>query len=82
LRQEIGRVVWCRKRNGYQVVRLDRIALAILLNPAEEVLMLWRYRFPIDRSGCELPGGIVEENETPAVAAARETLEEPGGPGG
>jgi 8-oxo-dGTP pyrophosphatase MutT (NUDIX family) len=65
-------------RFDYHVVRLDRIALAILLNAADEVLMLWRYRFPIDRWGYELPGGLVEDGETPTAAAARETLEESG----
>jgi ADP-ribose pyrophosphatase len=65
-------------RFGYHVVRLARIALAVLLDPVGEVLMLWRYRFPTRRWGFELPGGIVEEGETSAVAAGRETLEESG----
>jgi 8-oxo-dGTP pyrophosphatase MutT (NUDIX family) len=34
---------------------------------------LWRFRFPVDRWGYELPGGLVERDET---AAARETIEE------
>ena len=40
--------------------------------------MLWRYRFVPQRAGWELPGGIVEGNEDPAVTAAREIEEETG----
>ena len=62
----------------YHVVRLRRIAVALLLNDADEALMLWRYRFPTGQWGYELLGGLVEDGEDPAVTAAREATEESG----
>lgn len=66
------------ERFGYHVAHFPRIALALLLNPAGEVLLLWRYRLPIRRWGYELPGGLVEPDENPGAAAMRETVEETG----
>jgi 8-oxo-dGTP pyrophosphatase MutT (NUDIX family) len=40
--------------------------------------MLWRHRFVPDRWGWELPGGLVDADEEPADAAARELEEETG----
>jgi len=40
--------------------------------------MLWRHRFVPDRWGWELPGGLVDSDEEPADAAARELEEETG----
>ncbi len=42
------------------------------------VLMILRHRFLNDAWGWELPGGMVEEDESPIVAAAREVEEETG----
>jgi 8-oxo-dGTP pyrophosphatase MutT (NUDIX family) len=44
----------------------------------DKVLMVWRHRFVIDRWVWELPGGYVDEEEDPAVTAAREVEEETG----
>lgn len=60
------------------VVRLGRVAIALLVDEAERVLTLWRYRFATDGWGYELIGGIVEEGEEPAATAAREAVEESG----
>ena len=65
-------------RFWHHVVRLQRVALAIVLDDAERVLMLWRHRFVTDSFGWELPGGIVNAGEDGPAAAARETLEETG----
>ena len=67
------------KRFDYHVVELSRIAVAMVLDDdADRVLLLWKYRFPAGQWGYELPGGIVDDGEDPATAAARETAEETG----
>lgn len=73
------------ERWEYHVVHLPRIAVALLVNHADEVLMLWRYRFATDQWGYELLGGLVDEGERAEGTAAREAAEESGwapvGPG-
>ncbi|HEV8556312.1 MAG TPA: NUDIX hydrolase [Actinophytocola sp.] len=66
------------RRWEYHVVHLDRIAIALVVDELDRVLMLWRYRFPTDQWGYELPGGLVEDGEEPAATAARELVEETG----
>lgn len=66
------------QRMEYHVVHLSRVAIALIVNERDEVLMHWRYRFPIDRWGYELFGGMVEAGEHPARTAAREAAEESG----
>jgi 8-oxo-dGTP pyrophosphatase MutT (NUDIX family) len=65
-------------RFEHHVVRLDHVAVALLVNENEEVLTLWRYRFAVDQWGYELIGGLVEEGEQPDATAAREAEEETG----
>jgi 8-oxo-dGTP pyrophosphatase MutT (NUDIX family) len=61
------------------VLRLPRAAVVVVVNDRDEVLMMWRHRFIIDRWVWELPGGYVDdEREDPAVTAAREVEEETG----
>lgn len=66
------------ERFEHHVVRLFRVAVAAILDDADRVLMLCRYRFVPDKIGWELPGGIIDAGETPAQAAAREVEEETG----
>ncbi len=65
-------------RFEHHVVHLFRVAIAVVLDDQDRVLMLWRYRFVPDRWGWELPGGIVESGEDPGTTAAREVEEETG----
>lgn len=66
------------ERWEYHVVHLARIAIALIVNQRNEALMLWRYRFPTKQWGYELLGGMVDDGEDAAVAAAREAAEESG----
>lgn len=66
------------ERFEHHVVRLDTVAIALVVNERDEVLMLQRHRFAIDTWGYELLGGIVEDGETPVAAAEREAVEESG----
>jgi 8-oxo-dGTP pyrophosphatase MutT (NUDIX family) len=66
------------RRFEHHVVRLRPVAIAALLNDANELLMLWRHRFAVDEWGYELLGGLVEVGEDTAAAAAREAEEESG----
>ena len=66
------------ERWDYHVVHLGRIAIAMIVDDQDRVLMLWRYRFITDQWGYELLGGLVEEGEDAAQAAAREAAEESG----
>jgi 8-oxo-dGDP phosphatase len=66
------------ERIWHNVIRLHRGALMVLLDDSDQVLMLWRHRFVPDRWGWELPGGLVDTDEEPSDAAARELEEETG----
>ncbi len=50
--------------------------MATVVNEANEVLLLWRHRFITDSWGWELAGGVVEDGEDIAYAAAARELEE------
>lgn len=66
------------KRFEHHVVRLQRVAIAAVLDDQDRVLMLWRHRFVTDEWGWELPGGIVDPGEDGAETAVREVEEETG----
>jgi len=60
------------------VLRVPRAAMMAVLDDQDRVLMMWRHRFIIDRWVWELPGGYVDQDEDPALSAAREVEEETG----
>jgi len=67
------------RRFGHHVVRVPQeAAAAVVHDPRRGVLLLHRHRFVVDTWGWEIPGGRIDEGETPEQAAARETLEETG----
>jgi 8-oxo-dGTP pyrophosphatase MutT (NUDIX family) len=50
----------------------------IAVTEADELVLIRQYRFGVGESTLEIPGGLVEPGEDPAVAAARELEEETG----
>lgn len=65
-------------RFAYHVVELAQIAIALIVNGDDQVLLLWKYRFPTEQWGYEMPGGMVDDGEESVASAARETAEESG----
>lgn len=67
------------QRFEHHVVRMQRVAAAVVLSEAgDKVLLLRRHRFITDTWGWEVPAGIVEPGEEAAATAVREVEEETG----
>jgi len=62
----------------HHFVRAPGAAITAVVDDRRRVLMLYRHRFVADLWGWELPGGLVDDQEDPAVTAAREVAEETG----
>src|SRR3954451_19844181 len=59
------------RRHEHHVVSMKPAAMMALLDDAEgRVLLMWRHRFASDVWNWELPGGLLEPGEDPAVTAA------------
>ena len=60
----------------YFVVELPTTVCAVAITEEGKVLMVKQYRHAIAETLIELPGGFVDENETPEQAIKRELMEE------
>jgi 8-oxo-dGDP phosphatase len=60
------------ERVWHHMVRLHRVALIALVDEPGRVLLVRRHRLVPDRWGWEVPGGPVDEGESPDQAAVRE----------
>lgn len=66
------------ERFEHHKVYLPAAAMTAMVDDRNRVFMMWRHRFVSDTWNWELPGGLVDDAEDPAVTAAREILEETG----
>ncbi|MDX3165878.1 NUDIX hydrolase [Streptomyces scabiei] len=66
------------KRYEHHKVILPQAAMVAMVDDQDRVLLMWRHRFVPQLWNYELPGGLADEGEDPAAAAAREVVEETG----
>jgi 8-oxo-dGTP pyrophosphatase MutT (NUDIX family) len=66
------------RRYEHHVIDGPDAAGVLVQDPGRGVLALWRHRFLSDELAWEIPGGMVEPDEAPEQAAARECVEESG----
>lgn len=62
----------------YFVVELPTTVCAVAITEEGEALMVRQYRHPIEETLLEVPGGFIDENESPKDAIKRELKEETG----
>lgn len=67
-----------RPARPFYVIEAPEWVNVIALTPEREVLLVRQFRFGIGSVTLEIPGGMCDGDEPPAVAAARELREETG----
>jgi len=67
-----------RKHSDYYILEYPDWATAFALTEDNKVLMVRQYRHGLGVISMELPGGVIDNNEQPIDAVARELMEETG----
>jgi len=73
----------CRFPDGriiepYYIVELPNWANIVVVTADEKIVLVRQYRYPVDQTTFELPGGVIDKGEEPMQAAIREMQEETG----
>lgn len=63
---------------AYYVVELPPSVITFGITEENKILFVQQYRHPVQEISYELPGGFIDDGETPEAAAIRETEEETG----
>ena len=66
------------KRSGFYVIECPNWVNIIALTPEKDVVLVDQYRYGTEEILMEIPGGIIDGDEDPELAAKRELLEETG----
>lgn len=79
----IARADTCEMPNGkivepYYVLEFPNWCNVVVVTEDDKIVMVRQYRHAINKITIELPGGVIDNNETPEVAAVREVQEETG----
>ena len=72
-----------RTAENIKLLKKDTAAEGVVIYPIlktdpEKIVMIKQYRYPLDDYLYELPAGLIDEGETPDIAAIREMKEETG----
>ncbi len=68
-----GRII-----DPYLIIKVPDFCNIFMVTPKEEIVMVKQYRHAAGIITLELPGGMIEANEDPMIAAKREMVEETG----
>jgi ADP-ribose pyrophosphatase len=62
----------------FLVIKADDWVVAVAVTPEDQIVLVRQFRYGSGSISLELPGGIIDDGETPEAAAQRELAEETG----